>query len=307
MAARIHIGTSSWTDKELVGSGRFYPAEVKDSESRLSYYADRFNLVEVDSTYYAMPSTRNSELWASRTPEGFRFDVKAFALFTGHPTPLASIPKSFHERLPSESREKARLYAKDVPEDVRAELWAIFRNTLRPLQRDGRLGAILFDLPPWAAPSEANRGLVLEAAEHLTEYRIVVQFRSPAWVNAEHRESTLAFLRERDLGLVCVDEPQGLKTSIPPLAEVTGPMALVRFFGRKADTWERRGAATAERFDWLYSDEELGEWLTRIEKLAAQAQEVHLMFNTKVGDQGVQNAVRLQGLLGLHSRQTAPQ
>lgn len=307
MAARIHIGTSSWTDKELVGSDRFYPPEVKDSEARLAYYAQRFDLVEVDSTYYAMPSTRNSELWAARTPDGFVFDVKAFALFTGHPTPLGSIPKSFHERLPSESRKKARLYAKDVPEDVRGELWAIFRNALRPLQRSGRLGAILFDLPPWAGPSEANRSQILEAVEHLPEYRIVVQFRSPAWVNGEHRESTLAFLREHALGLVCVDEPQGLKTSFPPLAEVTGPTALVRFFGRKTDTWERRGVSTAERFDWLYSDEELGEWLPRIEKLAAQAEDVHLMFNTKVGDQGVQNAMRLQGLLGPDSRQTVRQ
>jgi uncharacterized protein YecE (DUF72 family) len=225
--------------------------------------------------------------------------VKAFALFTGHPTPLGSIPKSFHEALPPESRKKARLYAKDVPEDMRGELWSIFRNALRPLKRDGRLGAILFDLPPWAGPSEPNSGLVLEAAEHLPEYPIVVQFRSPAWVNDEHRENTLAFLREHGLGLVCVDEPQGLKTSFPPLAESTASTALVRFFGRKADTWEQRGVSTAERFDWLYSDEELREWLPRIERLAAQAEEVHLMFNTKVGDQGVQNAARLQALLGL--------
>jgi uncharacterized protein YecE (DUF72 family) len=298
MSARIHTGTSSWTDRELIGSGRFYPPDLKDSESRLSYYARRFNLVEVDSTYYAMPSTRNSEAWAARTPDGFVFDVKAFALFTGHPTPLGSIPKSFHEALPPESRKKARLYAKDVPEDVRGELWAIFRNALRPLKRDGRLGAILFDLPPWAGPSDANRGLVLEAVEYLLEYPIVVQFRSPAWVNDEHRENTLAFLREHGLGLVCVDEPQGLKTSFPPLAEATASRALVRFFGRKAHTWEQRGVSTAERFDWLYSDEELREWLPRIERLASQAEEVHLMFNTKVGDQGVQNAARLQGIMG---------
>ena len=298
MSARIHTGTSSWTDRELIGSGRFYPPDLKDSESRLSYYARRFNLVEVDSTYYAMPSTRNSEAWAARTPDGFVFDVKAFALFTGHPTPLGSIPKSFHEALPPESRKKARLYAKDVPEDVRGELWAIFRNALRPLKRDGRLGAILFDLPPWAGPSDANRSLVLEAVEHLPEYPIVVQFRSAAWVNDEHREDTLAFLRKHSLGLVCVDEPQGLKTSFPSLAEATAPTALVRFFGRKADAWEQRGASAAERFDWLYSDEELSEWLPRIERLAAQAEQVHLMFNTKVGDQGVRNAARLQTMLG---------
>ena len=301
MTARIHIGTSSWTDKELVDSGRFYPPEAKDSESRLRYYAERFDLVEVDSTYYAMPSSRNSDLWAQRTPDGFLFDVKAFALFTAHPTPLSSIPRSFHERLPPESRKKARLYAKDAPEDVRAELWSIFRNALRPLQRAGRLGAILFDLPPWAGPSDANRAQILEAVEHLPEYRTVVEFRSPAWVNDEHREGTFAFLRDHNLGFVCVDEPPGLRTSFPPLAEVTAPTAVVRFRGRKADTWEVRGVSTVERLNWLYSDEELEEWLPRIEGLARDAEEVHLIFNTKAEDQGVQNAARLQRLLGLRT------
>ncbi len=299
MAGRIYIGTSSWTDKELVDSGRFYPPEVKDSESRLNYYAERFNLVEVDSTYYALPSTRRSELWAGRTPEGFLFNVKAFALFTAHPTPLSSIPKSFHERLPPELLKKARVYSKDVPADVRTELWTIFRNALSPLHRSGRLGAILFDLPPWAPPSEASRSQILEAAEHLPDYRIVVEFRSPAWVNDEHRDDTFAFLREHGLGFVCVDEPPGLKSSFPPLAEVTSPTAVVRFRGRKADTWERRGVSAAERLDWLYSDDELREWLPRIERLAGEAEQVHLVFNTKAGDQGVQNAMRLRRLLGL--------
>jgi len=299
MSARIHIGTSSWSDKELVQSGRFYPPDVRDSEGRLLYYAQRFNVVEVDSTYYALPSTRNAEAWAARTPDGFLFDVKAFALFTAHPTPLGSIPKSFHERLPPESRKKARLYSKDVPEEVRDELWSIFRNALRPLQSAGRLGAILFDLPPWAGPSEVSRNHILEARSHLPEHRIVVEFRTPAWLNDEHRADTFAFLREHGLGFVCVDEPPGLKTSLPPLAEVTAPTAVVRFRGRRADAWERRGASTLERLDWLYSDEELEEWLPRIQRLAREADQVHLIFNTKVGDQGVQNAMRLQRLLGL--------
>src|SRR3990172_5665717 len=299
MPARIYVGTSSWADKELVDSGRFYPPELKDSESRLRYYAGRFNLVEVDSTYYALPSTRNTERWAERTPEDFRFDLKAFALFTAHPAPLSSIPKSFHERLPEESRKKARLYYKDVPEDVRTDLWSIFRNALRPLYGGGRLGTILIDLPPWAGPSEANRAQVLEAATHLPDYRVVVEFRSPAWVNDEPREATFAFLRQHNLGFVCVDEPPGLKSSVPPLAEVTAHAAVVRFRGRKADTWETRGVSTVERLNWLYTDEELTEWLPRIEKLAREAEEVHLIFNTKAADQGVHNAMRLRRLLGI--------
>ena len=104
MSTRIFIGSSSWTDRSLLTCGRFYPPEARDSDSRLAFYARSFNLAEIDSTYYALPSRRNTERWAAAVPEGFRFNVKAFALFTQHPTNLSSIPKSFHEGLPPEAR-----------------------------------------------------------------------------------------------------------------------------------------------------------------------------------------------------------
>src|SRR3970282_2504433 len=97
MSARVFVGSSSWTEKSLVACGRFYPPEAKDSESRLAFYARSFNLAEIDSTYYALPSRRNTERWAAAVPDGFRFSVKAHALFTQHPARLSSIPKRLHE------------------------------------------------------------------------------------------------------------------------------------------------------------------------------------------------------------------
>jgi len=297
MSARIYIGSSSWVERSLVACGRFYPPEVKDSDSRLAFYARSFNLAEIDSTYYALPSRRNTERWAAAVPEGFRFNVKAFALFTQHPTNLSSIPKSFHEALPPEARKKSRLYYKDVPAEVSEELWRIFRRALQPFRDAGSLGAVLIDFPPWYVPKDENREYIAEARRRLPDDNVIVEFRNRLWVEEGEAERTFAQLRDLACGFVCVDEPPGLKSSFPPIAAVTAPVAAVRFRGRNAGRWEAKGAATEERLNWWYTDDELSEWLPRIERLSAEAEEVYLTFNTKFEDQGVVNARRLQGLL----------
>ena len=106
----ILVGTSSWTDPTLIQSGRFYPSSAKTAEARLQFYASRFNLVEVDSSYYSMPAERTARLWVERTPQNFVFDVKAFRLFTMHPTPAKALPKDVKEALPSEAKSKENLY-----------------------------------------------------------------------------------------------------------------------------------------------------------------------------------------------------
>jgi uncharacterized protein YecE (DUF72 family) len=115
MAGRILIGTASWTDKTLVSCKRFYPRGCSSAEDRLRYYASRFPLVEVDSSYYAMPSQRNSELWAERTPEHFTFNMKAFRLFTGHQTPAIALPKDVQAAMASHFASNKMLYYKDTP------------------------------------------------------------------------------------------------------------------------------------------------------------------------------------------------
>lgn len=295
MGARIYVGTSSWADRSLVESGRFYPPELKDTPQRLAFYAERFTLAEVDSTYYALPSRRNTERWAGAVPEGFRFNVKAFALFTQHPARLSSLPKSFHEALPPKVREKARLYYKDVPAEVRDELWRIFRGALGPLRDAGKLGALLVDFPPWFVPNDENRAFLAHVREQLPGDPVLIEFRNALWAE----DATFGLLRDLGFGFCCVDEPPGLKTSFPPVVAVTAPAAAVRFRGRNAEHWEAKGATAEEKLSWWYTDDELSEWLPRIEQLAAEADDLYLAFNTKAEDQSVVNAGRLQRLLGL--------
>lgn len=299
MPARLYIGTSSWADRSLADAG-FYPEDLKDTSARLGYFAQRFSLAEIDSTYYALPSRRNTERWSAAAPDGFRFNAKAFGLFSQHPTRLSSIPKSFHEALPPETLKKSRVYYKDVPPEVLNELWGIFRGALRPLREAGKLGAILIDFPPWFVPKGETREFIAHAREHLPDDNVIVEFRNRAWVaDDETAASTFDLLREAGCGFVCVDEPPGLKSSFPPVVAATASVAAVRFRGRNVERWEDKSASIDDRLDWWYTDEELSEWLPRIEQLARETDELYLSFSTKSADQSVVNASRLQRLLGL--------
>ncbi|MGB2693716.1 MAG: DUF72 domain-containing protein [Dehalococcoidia bacterium] len=298
MPARLFVGTSSWAEKDLVEAG-FYPPELKDTPSRLEYFAQRFTLGEIDSTYYALPSRRNTERWAEAVPDGFRFNAKTFGLFSQHPTRLSSIPKSFHEALPPETLKKSRVYYKDVPPEVLEELWGIFRGALRPLREAAKLGAILIDFPPWFGPSDDNRAFIAHAREQMPDDQVVVEFRNRRWVDDGEADTTFAALRDAGCGFVCVDEPPDLKSSFPPVAAATASVVAVRFRGRNIERWEDKSASIDDRLDWWYTDEELSEWLPRIEELARETDEVYLSFSTKSADQSVVNASRLQRLLGM--------
>jgi uncharacterized protein YecE (DUF72 family) len=299
MPARLYIGTSNWADRAFVASGLFYPPELKDTPSRLAYYAERFNFGEIDSTYYAFPSRKNAGSWADAVPDGFKFNVKAFALFTQHPTPTKSIPKSFREALPPEAAKKARVYFKDAPDAVGAEMASVFEKCIAPIAEAGKLGALLIDFPPWFVPSTENRAYLRKARELFPSEQVVVEFRDRRWADDETLPSTLELLRELSCGLCCVDEPPGLKESFPPIAAATASVALVRFRGRNAERFGDKKATMEERLSWWYTDEELSEWLPRIEQLRAEVDELYLAFNTKTDDQSVVNASKLQALLGM--------
>ena len=300
MPGRIYVGTSSWVDKALIESGRFYPEEADDTPSRLAYYAQHFDLAEVDSTYYALPSSKNIERWASSVPDGFKFNVKVFGLFSQHPTRISSIPKSFRDDLPEPVAKKARVYYKDIPDEVRDELWTIYRRALRPMRDSGKLGAVLIDFPPWFVPSKENRDYLEHAKERLPDEDVLIEFRNRLWVDDDRSAAeTFDLLRELQFGFCCVDEPRDLKSSFPPVVAVTAPVAAVRFRGRNAEHWEDKKASMADKLNWSYSEEELAEWLPRIEELAAGAGQVFLTINTKVDDQSVVNAALLQQVLGL--------
>jgi uncharacterized protein YecE (DUF72 family) len=299
-AGRILVGTASWTDPTMTAAGVFYPAGSDSAEERLAYYASTFPVVEVDATYYALPVERTAQLWVDRTPPDFTFDIKAHALMTGQGTETRRLPKAIREALPGELQAKTRIYAKDLPDELRDEVWSMFRDGLAPLAERGQLGSILLQYPKWVFPSSENRALIDDAVERLRGWRVAVEFRNGSWLNEKNRDRTLAFLSERSIPFVMVDEPQGFRSSVPPEVVVTSPeLAVVRFHGRNAATWEAKNITPAERFRYLYSRDELSEWVPRIRDAASQAKEVHLMFNNCYANYGTTNAREIADLLAL--------
>ncbi|SDQ04835.1 DUF72 domain-containing protein [Quadrisphaera sp. DSM 44207] len=284
---RIRVGTSSWTDRELLESG-WYPQGARTPEQRLRHYATRFPLVEVDSTYYTPPSERNSVLWSQRTPDGFRFHVKAFSLLTGHPTRVAAI----HRDLRPDTR-RSTVTAGDLPPAVVDAVWERFLSALEPLHASGRLGAVLLQFPPRFVDTARNREHLVRCAQRCRPYRACVELRSATWMREGARDDVLALLRSHDVSYVCVDAPRGHPSSVPPVAAVTAEPAVVRFHGRSPH-WS--GGDAQERFRHRYAREELAEWVPRVLALAEEA-DVHLLFNTCCGDSAQVAARQMADLL----------
>lgn len=295
----MKTGTCSWADPTLVASG-WYPKDVaKDADRRLRHYASLFPLVELDSSYYAIPDPAQVARWAEGTPDGFTMNVKAFASLTGHPAEVARLPREVREALPAAAAAKRRVYPRDLPGALLEEVHARFWVSLEPLRRAGKLGAVLLQYPDWVGPSRASREAILRARELLPDDRLAIEFRNGAWLDEPERAGTLRFLREHDLTYVAVDEPQGFPSSVPPVAVVTAPaLAIVRFHGRNAETWKAPGLSAAERFDYSYARAELEQWLPKVRDLAREAREVHLLMNNCYGDKAVRNAAELAALLG---------
>jgi uncharacterized protein YecE (DUF72 family) len=297
--SNIRIGTCSWTDPTLTKSDAFYPQVKMTAEERLVFYASRFSIVEVDATYYAPPAEKTSGLWVERTPDDFVFDIKAFRLLTQHPTPPSSLWKEFQEELPPEVAEKRNIYMRDLPRELQAEAVKMFRQGLMPLHSAGKLGVVLFQMPPFVYPTRGSFGYLKWVAEHLEDFQLAVEFRNGRWLDEEHMDDTLNFLERHKLAYVCVDEPQGFKSSVPPVVAVTAPVAEVRFHGRNTENWEKKDITAAERFRYDYSKEEMQEWVPRVKTLAEQADSVHALMNNCYADYGIRSADLLADLLDI--------
>lgn len=285
----LRIGTASWTDRTLLASG-WYPSEVTSASDRLSYYAARFPLVEVDSTYYTPPNERNSRLWAERTPAGFTFNVKAFSLLTGHPTR----PGALYTDLRPDT-DRRTLYPKDLDSTTIDAVWERFLSALEPLERAGRLGVLLFQFPPWFPIGRGNKQYILECADRAAPYRICVEFRNRSWLSQDNRAETLDFLTSYAVPYVCVDMPQGHVSSVPPVLAATADLAVMRFHGH-SDRWTSHDIH--ERFGYLYSERELAGWAPRIRALADQAESTHILMNNCYRDYAQTNAAQLMNMLG---------
>jgi uncharacterized protein YecE (DUF72 family) len=294
MAGRVRVGISSWTEPTLIKSGAFYPPDATTAEDRLRFYAQQFPIVEVDSTFYALPNEKTAALWVERTPTDFIFDVKAFALLTQHPAPPERLPKDLRERL---GVTTGNVYFKDLKPKDKEEIWDRFRAGLQPLVDARKLGAIVFQFPKWFLPNPAAYRFMEDLREWVPDVAVAVEFRQQSWMSEFRRDRVLQFLKDHRLTYVGVDEPQGFTSSVPPVAAATAPLAMVRFHGRNQETWEKKGITTAEKFRYLYDRSELIPWVARIRELARQAQEVHVIMNNCYGDYAVRNARDLTELL----------
>jgi uncharacterized protein YecE (DUF72 family) len=303
MAVPVRIGTCSWADESL--SKYFYPKGVPAKE-RLAYYAQHFDTVEVDSTYYRLPSDSMVEGWAERTPPEFTMHVKAFGMMTRHPVKIDTLPPDLREAV--EADERGRVDR--PPREVRAEVFRRFLESLEPLRTEGKLGGILFQLPPYIVSKPSSFEYLEWAREQLGDDDMLVEFRHRSWLEEDARAETFAFLERIGANYVTVDAPRSdtAKNLVPSVPAVTGPIAYVRFHGRNLATWNKRGGSAAERFDYLYSDEELAEWVEPLRELSQQSEEAYAFFNNNASSpdprgevdrvaQAATNAAQLRRLL----------
>ena len=281
------MGTASWTDRTLIASG-WYPPEAKTPEKRLRFYARQFPLVEVDATYYALPAERTAATWAERTPAGFTFNIKAFSLFTQHPTPVKALPADLRDAAAKTGKD--RVYLKDVDPEVTDQAWDRFLAALEPLRGAGRLGAILLQFPPWFPIGRANKDYILACAQRAAPRRVCVEFRNYTWMTEDNQSETLDFLAAHQLPYVCVDMPQGYPSSIPPVLAATSDLAVVRMHGH-SDKWTSKDIY--ERFGYRYGEDELDEWAAKIRGLAAGAEVTDVVFNNCYSNYAQVNARQL--------------
>ena len=298
--AEVRIGTCSWADEAL--SKHWYPKGVPAGE-RLAYYAQHFDTVEVDSTYYRLPAAPMVQRWAERTPDDFVMHVKAFGLMTRHPVKVEALPPDLRDEAPVDDRGRVERPSRAF----RGEVFRRFLEALEPLRTTGKLGGILFQFPSYVVCKDRSLDYLQWAREQLGEDEMLVEFRHVSWLDDEHRDETLRFLENIGAAHVIVDAPriEGAKNVVPTVSAMTSPTAYVRFHGRNADTWNKRVRSAAERFDYLYSEDELREWVEPLQELAGKSETVYAMFNnngrSNVGGETIAqapvNAQQLKGLL----------
>ncbi len=298
MSRGVLVGTASWTDPEFIKAG-WYPPQVKnDAEGRLRYYAEKFAMVEVNASFYALPTVDTVAAWAERTPPGFRFHVKAHQVISGHPSDPSRLPAPLRA-LPAELDGKGRI--RKPSRELRDAVIDTLLESCGPL--GDKLGAILVQLPPFVTSGERQREELGRILRRLAPARAAVEFRHRSWVVPGERERAVNLLGEHDAAWVCVDAPRlEVASAMPPIVEVTsGALAYVRMHGRNAESWTR-GRTVAERFDYSYRTDELEEWVAPVLEMAERAQEVAVVMNNNAKDYALVAADRFRELITPQSK-----
>jgi uncharacterized protein YecE (DUF72 family) len=269
---RILVGTSSWADPGFVED--WYPRGLP-ARDRLHWYAERFEVVEVNSSFYAIPEERTVRRWVEQTPDGFVFDYKLHRLLSRHAATLESLPPSLRDKARTTGRGRVVLRTETERAMVEETLAAV-----APLVEAGKFGAFLLQLTPAFSPKDHKLEELDGLLEGLSPRTVAVEFRHRGWIRDERAQETFDFLADRGAAYVGVDAPPGDHlTLMPPVDAVTNPkLAYLRAHGRNTEGY-LTGRSVAERFGWEYSDEELGEIAGRARSLAEQADVVHVQFN----------------------------
>jgi uncharacterized protein YecE (DUF72 family) len=292
-SSQFLVGTASWTDPTLVKSDVFYPPAVTTPAERLSFYASHFPTVEVDSSYYAILSEDVARLWVERTPPSFIFSVKAFAWLTHHPAETNRLPAVIKSALPANLKTSSRI--KNPPADLLSLAFQMFWSALKPLREAGKMGLVLFQLPPYVVCQHSNFDYLAALPDRLPGAEIAVEFRHASWTHSpRQRNQTLQFLRSHGLAYVCIDAPP--KSGLVPVVATTAADAYIRFHGRNEENWFKRNLTPAERFKYLYAERELAEWAGRLKQLSG-VQRAFAIFNNCYSNFGIMNATTMREML----------
>jgi uncharacterized protein YecE (DUF72 family) len=296
---RILVGTASWSDPGFVA--RWYPKKLPASE-RLAWYAQHFELVEVNSTFYSAPEPRMIERWCAATPRNFTFDVKMHQLFSFHSTPVKLLPPDLQRRATTDAKGTV----KPTPA-LQEALLEIFLRSISIFRNAGKLGVLLLQLSPAFSPRKHHLQELESFLKLLDGYELAIEFRNRHWAVGGQLASTLSFLREHGVIFVNVDAPASDHFTVMPsdVNAVTNPrLAYLRLHGRDARAYVT-GRTVAARFDYDYSDKEIAEVAERSKKLAREARELHVIFNNNNLDYAPRAAERLRKALG-QILETAP-
>jgi uncharacterized protein YecE (DUF72 family) len=290
--AKILVGTASWSDPGFVQ--RWYPKEMRANE-RLGWYAQHFEMVEVNSTFYSVPDMRTVDRWRAVTPDGFTFDVKLHKLLSRHSTSAKLLPPQLRRRAEVDANGKVKLTG-----ELEEALLGILLRSLSILQKADKLGALLLQLSPSFSPHEHDLVELAPLIAMLRDYSLAIEFRNRNWVVGDHLRSTIEFLTGHGVIFVNVDAPRAEHFTILPsdLNEITNrQFAYLRLHGRNAEGY-LKGKTVAARFDYDYSDGEIGEIAKRARQLAEAARDVHVIFNNNNLDYAPRAATRLRAVLG---------
>jgi uncharacterized protein YecE (DUF72 family) len=291
-SGKILVGTASWSDPGFVE--RWYPKKMPAGE-RLHWYAQHFDLVEVNSTFYSVPEPRMVERWCAATPDNFTFDVKLHQLFSFHSTQAKLLPPALQQRAETDARGRVKSTS-----DLQEALLKLFLRATSIFRDSGKLGVFLLQLSPAFSPRKHDLGELDQLVEMLSDYELAIEFRNRNWAVGDQLQATMDFLQKHHAIFVNVDAPQADHFMVMPSevdAVTNSNVAYLRLHGRNAKAY-LTGKTVAARFDYDYTDNEIAEVAQRSRKLAREARELHVIFNNNNLDYAPRAALRLRKALG---------